>query len=216
MIAYSTFYWDHPGLCGKMGPILSRKGAVFVAESDTVCGLFTLASQEGFDALNRIKGREDRPYLMLIKNISVLEDFIDCNTYLQIENFAKKVWPGPLTLVLKAKDKIPSFMVSQRRTVAIRIPNHRGLQSLLTHFPVLFSTSANRTNLPPPLSINDVSPDILREGACLIANQGKNSANRASTILDCTESKKIRVIREGSYSIKTLEALYGSLFYSKE
>lgn len=211
MITYSAIYWDHPELHNKIYPMLSRDGGVLVADSDTVCGLFTFPSQAGFDTLNRIKGRSNNPYLMIIGKINILKYFIDFHLYCKIENFIIQIWPGPLTLVFRAKSTLPPFMVSQRGTIAFRIPNHGGLQDLLRHFSVLFSTSANKAGCSTPASVHEVCPEILKEGKYFIANREKNHNHIPSTILDCTNAN-IKVIREGAYSIRALEAIHGTAF----
>ncbi|MFQ8902949.1 MAG: L-threonylcarbamoyladenylate synthase [Lachnospira eligens] len=37
---------------------------------------------------------------------------------------AEKFWPGPLTMILKKKDKVPDSITGGLGTVAIRMPSH--------------------------------------------------------------------------------------------
>jgi len=62
----------------------------------------------------------------------------------------KEQWPGPLTVVLRAKpEKVPPFCCGEDGTVAFRWPRHTFLQELVRDLGVpLVSTSANRTGEP--------------------------------------------------------------------
>ncbi|MEX0939807.1 MAG: L-threonylcarbamoyladenylate synthase [Candidatus Babeliales bacterium] len=186
---------------------LLQQGKVAIGTSDTVIGLLALCSKEGFEKLNKIKGRSEKPYLVLIPSIDYVKKFsyrIENNLTTLMQN----AWPGPLTLILKAQEILPSFMKSKNNTIALRIPDHQGLQKLLSIVGPLFSTSANKTTKPVPITLDQIDPEILSAVNVIISDHQPPKA-LPSTILDCSD-EDIRIIREGAYSIKDLKTILGN------
>lgn len=184
--------------------------SVILAESDTVLGLFTLVSQIGFDSLNKIKGRQSKPYLIVIPSRYFLENFSDCNFSDSVERLIGYCWPGPLTLIVKAKDSVPSYIKSAEGSVAIRMPKHAELLKLLEVTGPLFSTSANLAGKPIPNTLADVDSSIVNMSNIVIANKDHVGYSTVpSTILDCT-SEHIKLVREGAYDVETLENVIGA------
>jgi L-threonylcarbamoyladenylate synthase len=189
--------------------VLLTRGSVLLTSTDTVFGLLTCANQEGHDALDKLKGRKEKPYLILFDSQESIVPFITPLS-LQMEKFIKKCWPGPVTMIFKVRESVPSYMKSSEETIAIRVPDHHELQLLLAKTGPLFSTSANKTGKPIPLTINEVDPDMVQSCA-LIINDNKSHMMTSSTILDCTK-EPISVVREGAFSVSALEELYGKPF----
>jgi L-threonylcarbamoyladenylate synthase len=191
-------------------------GRVVAGTSDTVLGLLALATQDGFEALNGIKGRSERPYLILIDSKEKLSHFAAMPLAEPVNQLIEHCWPGPLTLVLKAREDLPACLKASDGTVALRIPGHAGLRSLLHQFPGLFSTSANRTTMPVPGSLDEMDPYILERVACLVMDKnsknGLDHSDKPSTIVDCSGSK-FRIIREGAYSVHDIKKIVGSALF---
>jgi len=177
---------------------------VIIGSSDTVFGLFANISREGFKKLNAIKQRSNKPYLVLTANKMYLNHFVDVDNLLQVEKFVDLCWPGPITLIFKAKQSMPDFMKSKKGTIALRVPDHAGLQKLLPHFTGLFSTSANISGNPIPRTIEEVDKRIIKQVACaVIDKKEKLAVPLPSTIIDCS-GDYITMVREGAYPIDEL------------
>lgn len=122
-------------------------------------------------------------------------------------------WPGPLTIIFKAKKGIPKFLQSATGTIAIRCPKHAHLQALLPTFKGLFSTSANKGGDPPPKTIKQVDPALIKKIKYLVIDTKSFLLQTLpSSIIDFSRKKGVKVIREGSFPIKTLEKYYGEKF----
>ena len=189
-------------------------GEVVIGNSDTVLGLLADLSEKGFEALNKIKARsKDNPYLFLIESSNKLSFFSDVVLTPQLKNLIDNCWPGPVTLLFKAKENTPYYIQSKGNSVALRVPNHAGLLYLLSNFTGLFSTSANKSGKPVVKCIKDLDPSILEEVSYIITNTGTDveCSREPSTILDCT-GPQIKVLREGAYPITELENFYGEKF----
>lgn len=177
---------------------------IILGSSDTVLGLLANTTKEGLRKLNKIKQRSKKPYVVLIANKASLYNFVDKEKLLPIEKFINNCWPGPVTLIFKIKPSIPSFMKSKKGTIAFRVPDHAGLQKLLSHFTGLFSTSANISGTPIPQTIKEVDKHIINQVACIVTGKQRGqSSSLPSTIIDCS-GEKISVVREGAYPVDEL------------
>ena len=180
---------------------------IMLATCDTVIGLFSLITAEGLKNLNKIKHRESKPYLMVISSLIDLENIAVCNFSGSVKKLVDCCWPGPLTLILKAKDSAPAHIKSDDGTVAVRIPKHKALLSLLQETGPLFSTSANLTGQNIPSTLAEVEQSILEQVSVVISDDFEISCTMPSTILDCSVPGKIVAIRHGAYDIDALERI---------
>ena len=207
-------YWDDLGAIDRIEQAL-RAGKAVLGSSDTVFGLLAMPCQSGLRELDQIKQRADKPYLVLIGQKDKAELFVNQQDIFQIENIINVCWPGPLTLILRAKAGVAQYMQSKDGTIALRVPNHTGLQQLLSRFDGLFSTSANRTGQPIPSTLDEIDKEILQQAACVVIDRMRpehiQKEVRPSTILDCS-GDEIKVIREGAYPVDQLEKIYGKPF----
>ncbi len=201
-----TLFWDNKEAIDCLQKEL-HAGRVVLAEGDTVLGLLADVSQKGRDQLDEIKNRSKKPYLILVGSSQKAFDFIeiDAKKVFQTEKIMKKCWPGPVTLIFKAKTGIAPYAQSADGTVALRVPDHAGLQQLLPHFDGLFSTSANNSGNPVPMSVETVDSSILDAVSCVVMNDAQKRAESAlpSTIIDCTGDELV-VVRQGAFDISAL------------
>jgi tRNA threonylcarbamoyl adenosine modification protein (Sua5/YciO/YrdC/YwlC family) len=189
-----------------------ENGGVALGTSDTVLGFLAKVSEQGMLALNAIKGRVDKPYIVLIGQKSRVSYFSD-NISISAQALIESCWPGPLTLIFKAKIGLPSYAQGLHGTVAIRMPAHEGILTLLQDIPMVFSTSANKAGQPVPSRLEDVDPEIIKQvGAFIMDDVRSHCASiTPSTIIDCTGTR-LKVVREGAYAIDKLETVAGQKF----
>lgn len=202
------FVWADAVACAYVEKLL-KGGQIVAGTSDTVAGLLAPLTQQGFDALNMIKGRSNKPYLVLLPDKTRVAEYCTVSAVPGVLKLMGACWPGPLTLILPAKPGVPSYLAHQG-AIAVRVPQHRGLLTLLAMCGGLFSTSANYTGQPVPERVDSIDNDILDKVAAIIVDQGV-VATVPSTILDCTHNR-IKVIREGVYGISALEEICGVQF----
>jgi len=176
-----------------------RSGGVVLAGGDTVLGLLAELSDKGYAQLDSIKKREKKPYLLLVSSQKKALDLIEKDSVkiCQIEKLMDVCWPGPVTLILKAKATVPAGVKSAEGNVAVRVPDHAGLLELLERFDGLFSTSANSSGKPVPARLQDVEESIIGAVSCVVLNENQAESVLASTIIDCT-GEKIKIVREGA------------------
>jgi len=78
---------------------------------------------------------------------------------------AKLYWPGALTLILPASDRLPKTVNPLNpQTIGLRVPNSPIALSILAQTGTLATTSANRSGEPPLLTMTEIAaqfPEVL-------------------------------------------------------
>lgn len=194
--------WNDSNTLEKMVHLL-RQNKLIAGDSDTVLGLLASLSSAGYEALDFAKKRNKMPYLVIVGSLDKAKKLSPAFEEKKIAELAERFWPGPLTLIVPAGQKVPQYMKSETGGIAIRIPKHEGLQKLLTHFDGLFSTSANLSGRPVPQTIEEIESGMLKHIALLVHDE-KEPSLEPSTILDCM-GDEIRVIRKGAVNSQRLD-----------
>jgi L-threonylcarbamoyladenylate synthase len=164
-----------------------KSGGVIAFPTETVFGIGAMISNK--KAVKRIYELKKRP---LSKPLQVLvADLKQARSlgYLNKEalELAKSTWPGPLTLVVKKKRTVPSWVVGGGKTVGLRIPDHKTALSLLKLCGPLAATSANLSEEKPALSTRETKK-ILPGIDYIIP--GKVKTGKASRVIDTTKEFK--------------------------
>ena len=174
--------------------------------TETVYGLaIVYNNKEAFDKLYEIKNRGiNKPISMMVSSLKVLDQvaYIDENSKKIINSFM----PGPLTIILKAKDNLPEHVTFNQKTIGIRIPNHELALKILKEVGLpLLVTSANISNEPSLIKAKDVKEKFEGKIASLIDEDAING--EASSVVDVTN--KIKIYREGPISKEEIEKVLG-------
>lgn len=190
---------------------LLRAGALVAIPTETVYGL-------GADALNaeavariyEAKGRpSNNPLIIHVPDASWLADYCDDvpeNAY----RLADAFWPGPLTMVLRAKSILPRRTTGGLDTVAVRCPAHPvALAIIAAAGTPIAAPSANSSGRPSCTTATHVLQDmngkiegIVDGGACAVGVE--------STILDLTCTPP-QLLRPGGLPLERLQAVVGTI-----
>lgn len=180
-----------------------QNGGVIAYPSDTIYGLGALYNnEEAVKRIIRLKGRpETKGILLIAGSIDSLKGIIE-DLPKEAARMANKFWPGPLTLVLRARADISELITGGTGKVAVRIPGASfALELLRRKALIITSTSANPADLPPATDADTISR-YFPQGLDLIVDNGILSGP-PSTIVEI-EGNKINVIREGAISSKEI------------
>ena len=188
-----------------------QKGGVLVYPTDTIYGLGGDPFQPAVvERIYKIKGRDFRkPIHVLIGSLELLDQLVD-----GVPDEAQKLmdvfWPGPLTIVFKAKASVQGRFLAPDRTIGARLPNHLFCQqlSLALGKPIL-STSANLSSGANPLSLEDVPVEI-RQAVDLLVDEGRTQQSAPSTLVKVS-SHHLQLIREGAIPVERIEAVIGEI-----
>jgi tRNA threonylcarbamoyl adenosine modification protein (Sua5/YciO/YrdC/YwlC family) len=168
-------YWAAPENIIELTTLL-KNNQICLGSSDTVLGLLAPATIEGARALDRLKKRGSKPYIILVDTKEKLVNFVDINWSPNLIKLINHCWPGPLTLIFKLKPTVTQLFSDKQTTVALRIPEHAGLLNLLANFDGLFSTSANLAGQAVPTELAQVDSDILNKIGAIVVDQAQVQA----------------------------------------
>jgi tRNA threonylcarbamoyl adenosine modification protein (Sua5/YciO/YrdC/YwlC family) len=175
-----------------------RDGGLVVFPTETVYGIGALAdSKFGAQEIFEVKVRPlDKPLPWLVESEDALDIYgIDVPEYAHL--LARAYWPGPLTLIVKASERVGRDFRAPDGTVALRSPDHEVVIELLQAAggPII-ATSANTSGNPAPGSFEEVEIRIVH-AADLSLDGGETEHQQASTVVDCTGATPA-VVREGA------------------
>ena len=177
-------------------------GGVVVMPTDSVYGI-GCAATEGNPAHGRIFEikRRDRAQTLpwLIADADDVEHLATGVTR-QALRLADGLWPGALTLVVRASAEVPSEYVASDGTIAVRVPDSTLVRELARRVGPLATTSANTHG-----SIEG----RIADAADLVLDAGPAPLAQASTIVACTGAG-IRILREGAIGARRIEELAGA------
>lgn len=175
-----------------------REGGLVAVPTETVYGL----AGNGLDAaaveaIYEVKGRSAKKPLSLMvaepEAIGALCRDVPPAAYALAERF----WPGPLTIVLKAKEHIPAVVLAGGDTVGLRCPDSEKTLALLrsVDFP-LAAPSANPSGAPSPRTAQAVLSYF--DGAIgAVIDGGECRLGTESTLAALTENGLV-ILRAGA------------------
>jgi len=190
---------------------LIRSGELVAIPTETVYGLGANGLDE--NAVKKIfeaKGRpQDNPLILHVAYPEQMTNFchdIPEEAWL----LAKKFWPGPLTMVLPARDTVPKRTTGGLSTVAIRCPDSDITRQIiaLAGVPVA-APSANISGKPSTTTAEHVRHDHDGKIAAIV-DGGHCSVGVESTIVDLTE-RPARLLRPGGVTPEQLREVLGEL-----
>ncbi|MEM2902035.1 MAG: L-threonylcarbamoyladenylate synthase [Candidatus Bathyarchaeia archaeon] len=181
-----------------------REGGIVAFPTETVYGLGVNAlDPEAVKKVYEVKRRPaDNPTIVHIADkmeAQRLAAEIPEIGYELMERF----WPGPLTLVLKKSEIVPSITVAGLDTVAVRIPKHRVALMLIKEAGVpVAAPSANLAGKPSPTLAEHVIRDL--DGKIdMVLDGGPTEIGVESTVLDLTTPQPL-VLRPGGVTLEEL------------
>jgi len=115
-----------------------------------------------------------------------------------------RFWPGPLSLVLKAKDTVPLVTRGGLDTAAIRMPDNAIALELIRGAGVpIAAPSANRSGRPSPTDAATVRDDI-GDAVAMVLDGGPARVGLESTVLDVSGDTLV-LLRPGGVSKEEIE-----------
>jgi len=176
-------------------------GGVIVYPTDTFYGLG--ADPRNGTAIKKlfvIKGRRaDQPILLLIPDQAVVNEWAAEITP-RAEKLMKKFWPGPLTLVFKAKKEVLPELTAGTGAIGLRLPGSALTRQLLAYLgSALTGTSANISG-GRGIETAEEAMRAFGNMVDLVLDGGRTPGGKPSTVVDVS-SDLPRVIREGAATV---------------
>lgn len=176
-----------------------RAGEVLGMPTDTFYGLaadpFNLRA---VDRVYEIKSRSrHKPLSLLIESVEQAEGLAHLPE--EFYALARKFWPGPLTIIVRAASRLPLKVTANTGHVALRVPNASIPLAVVKAAGIpITATSANLSGASECVTANAVR-DQLQNRISIIVDGGTSPRDVASTIIDLTDDDaRWKVIREGA------------------
>lgn len=192
-----------------------RRGGLVAIPTETVYGLGANGLDEAAVAsIFAAKGRpQDNPLILHVAEPKEMEKF--CHSIPECAYaLADKFWPGPLTMVLPARDVVPKRTTAGLSTVAVRCPDNDATRAIirLSGVPIA-APSANLSGKPSTTTAEHVLHD--HDGKIdAIVDGGPCRVGVESTIVDLTEERP-RLLRPGGITPEQLLEVLGDLVIDK-
>jgi L-threonylcarbamoyladenylate synthase len=177
-----------------------RAGQVLGMPTDTFYGLaadpFNLRA---VDRVYDIKTRSrHKPLSLLIENVEQAEELARPLPP-EFYALARRFWPGPLTIIVRAASKLPLKVTANTGNVALRIPSAKIPLAVIKSAGIpITATSANLSGASECTTAEEVR-NQLQGRISVIVDGGTSPRDIPSTIVDLTDQEaRWTVMREGA------------------
>jgi L-threonylcarbamoyladenylate synthase len=165
------------------------EGGVLLIPTESFYGLgVDPRNRAGVDRVYELKDRPEDVGLPVV-----------CSDWDQIDHLVRlpeayrprlgRIWPGALTVVAPCRVRVPACTTD---SLAVRIPDHAMLRSLLFRVGPLTATSANRHRGVSPSGV-DAALESLVGAPDLVLDAGELPGGLASTIVDLTVEPPLEI-----------------------
>lgn len=187
-----------------------REGGVAAFPTETVYGLGANAlDAKAVARIYELKGRPSTsPLIVHVASVEMARTLV--RTWPEAaERLAAKWWPGPLTLVLPKRARVPDVVTAGLDTAGIRMPAHPVALALLKEAGVpLAAPSANRFTQLSPTSAEHVKAAFGE--AVPVLDGGPCEVGIESTVVSLAGERPV-LLRPGMVSREELEKILGPI-----
>ena len=182
-----------PRFLKQAAQILQAGGIAAIPTDSSYALVCRLDDKTAAENLRRVRGVDDKHHLTLL-----CRDLSELASYARVDNrqyrLLKLATPGPFTFILEATKEVPRRLSHpSRRTIGLRVPDHRVTQDLLALFgePLLATTLIPPGETEPLNDAEEISERfdkvlqaIVDAGAC---------AREPTTVIDLTGDEAVLV-----------------------
>jgi tRNA threonylcarbamoyl adenosine modification protein (Sua5/YciO/YrdC/YwlC family) len=196
-----------PRLLKQAAQLLGKGGVVAVPTDSSYALACHLDDKAAADLLRRIRGVDDKHHLTLL-----CRDLKELSSYAMVDNrqfrLLKLGTPGAYTFILEATKEVPRRVSHpQRKTIGLRVPEHKTLQELLSlHDGPLLATTLIPPGETDPLNDAEDIRDRFEHQLAAVIDAGA-CPSEPTTVIDLTEMGKGGdpvIIREGRGDLAAL------------
>jgi tRNA threonylcarbamoyl adenosine modification protein (Sua5/YciO/YrdC/YwlC family) len=189
---------EHPQarLLKQAVDILHQGGVVALPTDSSYALVCHLDDKAAVDALRRIRGVDERHHLTLL-----CRDLSELANYARVDNrqyrLLKLATPGPFTFILDATKEVPRRVSHpSRRTIGLRVPDHRVAQALLELMgQPLLATTLILPDQTEPLNDPHEIREALQKQIQAVVDAGA-CPMEPTTVIDLSQGEA-EVIRQG-------------------
>ena len=184
---------------------LLNEGEILAFPTETVFGIAVKStSRENYDKLVQVKKRPpDKPFTLMCSSVDQFKDMVEIDETTQ--KIIDKFIPGPITLILKVKENIPSYIDLGTGFVGVRIPDDKFVVDLINKVGApLLVPSANKSGDAPAMDSSTAYEYFKNDNVFIVEGVCKDSI--PSTVLKIYQ-KNVIVLREGPITLKDIKEI---------
>ncbi len=181
-----------------------RAGGLVAVPTETVYGLAGNGlDSEVIEKIYEVKGRPSvKPISLMVSGSNAINDLCE-KVPVVVQTLTDRFWPGPLTLVLRAKTLVPEILRAGGETVGLRCPRQPQTLALLERLDYpLAVPSANPSGEPSPHNAQQVM-DYFGGKIEAVIDGGESELGLESTVVDFSRTP-YRILRQGSLPAEEL------------
>lgn len=192
-----------PRLLKQAAAFLHQGGVVAVPTDSSYALVCHLDDKSAVDQLRRIRGVDERHHLTLL-----CRDLSELASYARVDNqqyrLLKLATPGPYTFILEATKEVPRRVSHpSRRTIGLRVPDHRVTQLLLAEMgQPLLATTLILPDEVDPLNDAQVIREALQKRIQAVVDAGA-CPMAPTTVIDLSQGGA-QVLRQGRGELSRL------------
>ncbi len=187
-----------------------QSGGIVALPTDTVYGLIAVAADRA--AVERVyetKARDPvQPLTLFVASIEQSRLIADVTP--AAERLAERFWPGALTIVMRKKPAYDTRAAAGGSSIGIRAPDDPIIRELAAQLGPLTGTSANIAGREECHTAYEVRAQ-LGEAVDLIIDAPLAASGTPSTIVDCTNTANVRILRAGGITRAALAEALGTI-----
>ncbi len=182
-----------------------EKGGVLLHPTETCYGLAAdIFYPEAVEKIYMLKEMpREKPVSIMVSSLEQAEEYGEFSE--RAKKLARAFWPGPLTIIVKRREALPSYINPGLMSVGLRCPDHRFTLELLRRFEEpLVTTSANRTGEPQAYDVETFLEDRIEVmHPDFIVDMGRIPETAPSTIVDVSgeSGEPFLIVRHGPVSV---------------
>lgn len=188
----------------KQAVALLEKGDILAVPTDSSYALVChLDDKAAADKLRRVRGVDDKHHLTLL-----CRDLSELANYAKVDNqqfrLIKSATPGPYTFILEASKEVPRRLSHpSRKTIGLRVPDHKVLQALLAlHGVPLLATTLIAPGDAEPLNDAEEICERYKKQIAAVINAGA-CPREPTTVVDLSGEEPV-LIRQGRGTLSAL------------
>ena len=182
-----------------------RNNEVIAFPTETVYGLGVIYnSEEAFNNLVNTKNRRpDKPFTLMLGDKREIDKYALIND--KIQKIIDKFFPGEITILIKPKKDLYSWVTLNSKYIGIRVPNSPMVCEMINTlgYPMLVS-SCNISDEPVCQNYQEVCSKFKEKIAIII--EGEVISKVPSTIVICDD--ELILVREGNLPFSKIKEVW--------
>jgi len=177
-----------------------KDGGIIVYPTDTIYGIgCDIYNLRAIERIGKIKGIDPKKTNMsfVCSSLANISDFV-LPFNRNIFKIMNKNLPGPFTFVLKGSNTVPKIFKNNKKTVGIRVPNHKVATSIVERLehPILSSSLNKIDDVEEYLVDPDLIYDAYKDKVDIMIDGGFGNYT-GSTVVDCS-GDSVEILRQGA------------------